>query len=681
MRPSALRRFRRLRYDSRMPSFSSATAAFVCAMIFAVAALTNSGVLRGANAPQPTPAPAPAPAQAAQPASAALPAAAAPIAAPMTAAQLISVLDQTVDWYRTLSIQQQTSTEPSDLLILYDIRQTASQAVRLAFDIARANADILGNQPAPAAAGNAATAAAPSQTIRQHQQTLDAQQQATQAQLQSAQAALAGAAQNKRADLQAKISDLRGELDLIGARKNLLNTMAEFANGTDGSSSSALRAQIDAMAAGLPSAGIPAGPSAARAQGTAASATTTPAAPAAAAAHADSGLSGKFGLWDLGENVLRLSEKIDTIKAIEKRTEALQAAFAQIRTPLVNQLKALAANGDALSAAADAANGAALGDVRGQFDSLANQFSAAAALLVPLSKEDLLFNQFRHSLGTWRDAVESQCRDAIKTLGIRLGILLVVLAIVFVGAELWKRAVLRYIQELRRQQLLLLLRRIALWVLVAVIVGFAFASELGSIVTFAGLITAGIAVAMQSVLVSIVGYFFLAGKYGIRVGDRVQIGDVTGEVIDLGLVRMYLMELGGHGMMGPTGRVVAFANSIVFQVNTGLFKQIQGYGIAWHEITLSLPAGSDFAATKNKLLAAATHALKDFHEEIERQTKEIQKTTSSRASGDAQPKVQLNFSATGVQAIVRYPVHLQHAAEIDERVSRELSSAIPSAAN
>jgi small-conductance mechanosensitive channel len=670
-----------------MPSFSSATAAFVCAMIFAVAALTNSGVLRGANAPQPTPAPAPA--QAAQPASAALPAAAAPIAAPMTAAQLISVLDQTVDWYRTLSIQQQTSTEPSDLLILYDIRQTASQAVRLAFDIARANADILGNQPAPAAAGNAATAAAPSQTIRQHQQTLDAQQQAAQAQLQSAQAALAGAAQNKHADLQAKISDLRGELDLIGARKNLLNTMAEFANGTDGSSSSALRAQIDAMAAGLPSAGIPAGPSAARAQGTAASATTTPAAPAAAsapapaaaAAHADSGLSGKFGLWDLGENVLRLSEKIDTIKAIEKRTEALQAAFAQIRTPLVNQLKALAANGDALSAAADAANGAALGDVRGQFDSLANQFSAAAALLVPLSKEDLLFNQFRHSLGTWRDAVESQCRDAIKTLGIRLGILLVVLAIVFVGAELWKRAVLRYIQELRRQQLLLLLRRIALWVLVAVIVGFAFASELGSIVTFAGLITAGIAVAMQSVLVSIVGYFFLAGKYGIRVGDRVQIGDVTGEVIDLGLVRMYLMELGGHGMMGPTGRVVAFANSIVFQVNTGLFKQIQGYGIAWHEITLSLPAGSDFAATKNKLLAAATHALKDFHEEIERQTKEIQKTTSSRASGDAQPKVQLNFSATGVQAIVRYPVHLQHAAEIDERVSRELSSAIPSAAN
>jgi small-conductance mechanosensitive channel len=644
-----------------MPVFRSTSSLVAFAIIVAGGALTCPVVLWSADAPAPAPQP----------------------AAPMTAPQVIAVLDQTVDWFRALSIQQQSATEPSDLLILYDIRQTASQAVRLAFDIARANADILGNQPTAAAAGNAA---APSQTLSQHRQKLDAQKQAVQAELQSAQAALSRAARSKRGDLQTKISALQGELDLIGARENLLSTMAEFATGTDDSGGNALRAQIDAMAAGLPSAGIPAGPSPARStpaspgSSSPAPASAPSSAPTPAVAHANSGLSAKFGLWDLGENVFRLSEKIDTIKAIDKRTEALQTTFAQIRAPLVNQLKALAANGDALSGAADAANGAALGDVRGQFDSLANQFKAAAALLVPLSKEDLLFIQFRHNLGTWRAAVESQYRDAIKTLGIRLGLLMVVLAIVFVGAELWKRAVLRYVQELRRQQLLLLLRRIALWALVAVVVGFAFASELGSIVTFAGLITAGIAVAMQSVLVSIVGYFFLAGKYGIRVGDRVQIGDVTGEVIDLGLVRMYLMELGGHGQMGPTGRVVAFANSIVFQVSTGLFKQIQGYGIAWHEITLNLPAGCDYADTKNKLLAAATHALKDFQEEIERQTKEIQRNTSSRAGADAQPKVQLNFSASGVQAIVRYPVHQQHAAEIDERVSRELSSVISSAA-
>ena len=87
---------------------------------------------------------------------------------------------------------------------------------------------------------------------------------------------------------------------------------------------------------------------------------------------------------------------------------------------------------------------------------------------------------------------------------------------------------------------------------------------------------AGLAVAMQSVLVSVVGYFFLIGKYGIRVGDRVQIGNVTGDVIEMGLVRLHLMELSGAGPMSPTGRVVAFANSIIFQASGGGLWSVKG---------------------------------------------------------------------------------------------------------
>jgi small-conductance mechanosensitive channel len=247
---------------------------------------------------------------------------------------------------------------------------------------------------------------------------------------------------------------------------------------------------------------------------------------------------------------------------------------------------------------------------------------------------------------------------------------------VFIAAEFWRRAVLRYIQDSRRRYQLLLLRRIALWFLVVVIVGIAFASELGSIVTFAGLITAGVAVAMQSVLVSIVGYFFLIGKYGIRVGDRVQIGEVTGEVIELGLVRLYLMELGAHGQSGPTGRVVAFANSVVFQVSSGLFKQIPGVSFAWHEIKVQVPANADFGRIKTSLTAAAAHALEDYRAEILRQTDELKKTTSSRIDINAGPEVRLNFTAEGAEAVIRYPVHLHNAGEIDERVSQELFRAL-----
>src|SRR5258707_7484466 len=114
-----------------------------------------------------------------------------------------------------------------------------------------------------------------------------------------------------------------------------------------------------------------------------------------------------------------------------------------------------------------------------------------------------------------------------------------------------------------------------MWTAIGVILVLAFATQLGSAVTFAGLLTAGVAVALQNVIVSIVGYFFLIGKYGIRVGDRVQLGSRTGEVVDIGLVRFHLMELsGGVADSEPTGRIVAFSYSLVFQATSRLLKQI-----------------------------------------------------------------------------------------------------------
>jgi small-conductance mechanosensitive channel len=597
----------------------------------------------------------------------------------MTGPQIIQLLDQTIDWYRTLGIQQQAANEPSDLLILYDNRQTATHLLGLAFEIARADAEILAKEPEPKEAGPSAS----SQSLSQLQNKFSAQSAAIQAELDSDRKQLTKARPQQRSDLQAKISELQGELDLNNARKSLLATMSTFASQSDtgGLSMGALKAQIDAMAVIVPASAsassVSSGSAASTpaATGSAAAATSAGGASSAAAPPA-TGVSGiaaaRFGVWDLAANVVRLSEKAGTIDVVDRRTADLQATFARIRAPLIDQLKGFAARGDALAAQADAADNATLNTVRDELDALSAQYKQTSVLLIPLSKVGVLLDQYRRNLGNWHDAVKNQYHDALKTLGVRLSVLAVLLAVVFAAAEIWRHAVMRYIQESRRRYQFLLLRKIALWCLVVVIVGFAFASELGSIVTFAGLITAGLAVAMQSVLVSIVGYFFLIGKYGIRVGDRVQIGDVTGEVIDLGLVRLHLMELGGHGSLGPTGRVVAFANSVVFQTSTGLFKQIHGVDLVWRETTLTLPAGIDYGAAKQKLQAAVTGALKDDSGEIERQSKEIQRARASGSGDDAVPRVQLSFSAAGADAHIRYPVHLQNAAEIDERVSHAL---------
>jgi small-conductance mechanosensitive channel len=595
-------------------------------------------------------------------------ASATPSRAVMTSDQVVQVLDETVDWYRTLGAQQQAARQPSDLLILYANARTADQIMKLVFDFARANAELLSSD---ASAKQAAEEAASEQSLSQLRKRLDDRRASIQAEIEASRRQLAGTAKPDQAALQSRISVLQGQLDLVNARRNMLSNMAQFASETDatGFGANALKAHIDAIAASIPAAsGTPLPVAQASAD--------TGSSPGAAESPAAGSSISRFGIWDLAATVFRLSAKARTIEQIDQRTAELEQTFNVIRTPPLDQLKRLADRGDALAAQTDASNDATLKGVRDQYDTLAWLFQQTSSIVTPLSKASVLLNQYRRNLANWREATRKQYRDALEVLGLRVALFVGLLAVVFLLAHLWRRAVYRYVLETRRRSRLLLLQKIVLWVLVITIVASTFTTELGSLATFAGLITAGLAVAMQSVLVSIVGYFFLIGKYGIRVGDRVQIGAVTGEVIEMGLVRLHLMELSGDGQMAPTGRVVAFANSIIFQASGGLFKQIPGVNLAWHEVTFSLPTGADYAALKDKMVEAVTRVIADYRDDIVRQTREIQKAASSSESGDPLPSVQLRFTASSVDATVRYPVQLSHAAEIDERVSRELLNVI-----
>jgi small-conductance mechanosensitive channel len=572
----------------------------------------------------------------------------------LAAPQVIQILDDTVEWYRTLGTQQQNASQPSDLLILFANRQTADKVVGLSFQIARANAELLSSE-ANSARG-AGDASLP-QALIQQQAQLDAQRQSIQREM---------AADRKTRAGEIKVSELQGELAVADARKNLLNNMADFDRQSDpkGSGASALKAQIDAMAASVPTA------SATAASPTAA--TTPP----PAANDKSNAVPGRSGIWDLGTDVMKLRSKINTIDVIDRHTATLAATFQRIDATPQSQLQAYSARGEVLASQADHATGTALQELRAQFDTLAWLIQQTSAIVIPLSEEQVLLRQYRHNLSSWRDATKRQYRDAVADLGVRLGILAGVLAILFAFAEVWRRAVVRYAHEVRRRYQLLLVRKIVLWTLVIVIVGLNFVTEISTFATFAGLLTAGVAVAMQSVLVSVVGYFFLIGKYGIRVGDRIQIGTVVGEVIDIGLVRMHLMELNQNGPLGPTGRVVAFANLVVFQASGGLFKQIPGVNLSWHETTLTLPPVSDYAALKKKLLAAVNEVVGEYHEELLRQTKEIERTTETSSVDDSEPQVQMHLSGGQMEALIRYPVHLKHEAEIDERISEAILKVI-----
>jgi len=579
----------------------------------------------------------------------------------LTAEQVIKILDETVDWYRTLGTQQQNATQPSDLLILFANRQTADQVVSLAISLARANAELLSSE---ASAGQSASDASSPQALSQQQAQLDAQRA-------SIEAEIAGLKESRstgkgKQDVSAKLTELQGEFAMLAARRNLLDTMTEFTdqNSPKQASVSALKAHIDAIAATLPTLSVASGSTAAP------SATQTSAAPTAIPSGGEiKAAATRSGIWELGVTAVNLHRKIDSIDVVDLHTAALAKTFLEVSDLPLRQLKAYSARSDALAAQADKTNGAALVALRGEFDTLAWLFKETSAILLPLSKEQVLLTQYQHNLGSWRETTQRQYYEALRALGVRLAILAGILTAVFVLAEIWRRAVDRYAHEARRRYQLLLIRKIVMWTAIIAIVGLSFATEISAFATFAGLLTAGVAVAMQSVLVSIVGYFFLIGKYGIRVGDRIQIGAVVGEVIDIGLVRMHLMELHSNGPLGPTGRVVAFANLIVFQASGGLFKQIPGVNVSWHESTVVLPLVSDYSVLKTKLLTAISRVVEEYRDEFVRQANAIKESTASISADNAQPQVQMRLVDGRMQALIRYPVNLKHATEIDERVS------------
>jgi small-conductance mechanosensitive channel len=593
-------------------------------------------------------------------------------AAASNSPDIIQFLTQAIGWYRQLAVEQQISSEPNDVMIVNNNRQIADQVVQLAFEFARSQVESPGREPAASQAEGQGPASSEYQSLLQLSAKLDKDVQELQGELQSVRQKLETATGRKRQDLQSLLAETQSELNLAVARKNAVQSMAEFVGGasTNGLGATGLRAEIEALARSVPAALSKPSPG----NETSSSASEQSAPPSISWTRK----SEPSGIWGLTSDLFTLSQKAHSLADSIQMTDALARRSNELRAPLVNTLKDLSQQGDDLAKKADTAGAATLAQEKKQLDALTAQFKQTSALVLPLSKEGILLGVYKRNLADWQNAVTSQYKVEWRILLLRMAFLAVILIAVLGLGQLWRRAILRYVHDVRRRYQFLLLRRIALWFSVAIIIAFAFANELGSIATFAGLLTAGVAVALQNVILSVAGYFFLIGRFGIRVGDRVQIAGVTGEVVDIGLVRLHLMELGSGGAETPSGRVVAFPNSIVFQANAGLFKQIPGTNFDWHEITLTLSSDSDYGTVEQRVRDAADAAFSEYGDEMERQHRQMEQTLTSASVSALRPKTRLRFTPSGLEVAVRFPVDLQHATEIDNRVMRELLKAVRS---
>jgi small-conductance mechanosensitive channel len=138
-----------------------------------------------------------------------------------------------------------------------------------------------------------------------------------------------------------------------------------------------------------------------------------------------------------------------------------------------------------------------------------------------------------------------------------------------------------------------------------------FEDRLGRLSFALGVAGAGVAVALQDVLASIAGAFSIGFSKLYTVGDRVQIGDIRGDVIDIGLLRTTLMETGNWVSKDLyNGRIARIPNSTVLKGS--VFNYSQGFRFIWDEIKVVLTGTSDSQFARAMLLRVAKEAIGEY---------------------------------------------------------------------
>jgi len=460
---------------------------------------------------------------------------------PTTPDQVIASLNQALAWYREARLVMRGVGS----VIGREDEQTALAVLRSAFETARAQAALLAGS-APAAAASQPGEAGPLAGKRTEIKTaIEADQQ----EVERLQQRLRNATRAQRAAVQDDLAAASNRLELDQVRLDFL-TKLESSEVSAASTDADLAHEIQTLADSLPELR-----------------STSQAAPAAAQAPGAAG-----GNWGLVQRLIGIYHTQRSLDGLAQRTAALdrrigkelQAAQTSLH-PVVSQLRALTA---------DPSPDGSLAEGQKAFRALLQQSKQLTAVIASMRGESALVRRFGGDLDGWKSSLDRERWQIVQSLGLGLIGVAIVLAAILVGGIVWRMATVRYVHDAYRRRLLLMARNVVVVTTVALVLIFHFASELTALVTGLGFAAAGIAFALQNVILALAGYFSMVAPNGIRIGDRVSLqgpfGYVQGEVVEIGLVRIRLRELTGDPLR-PTGRIVVFPNSVAF---TGSFFKL-----------------------------------------------------------------------------------------------------------
>lgn len=189
-------------------------------------------------------------------------------------------------------------------------------------------------------------------------------------------------------------------------------------------------------------------------------------------------------------------------------------------------------------------------------------------------------------------------------------------------------------------------------VLGLIIVGQIWFKGFESIATYLGLLSAGVAIALKDPLVNLTGWAFILSRAPFVVGDRVQIGEHSGDVIDINFFKFTLMEVGhwGDGEQA-SGRIIHIPNGKVF-IDI-LANYSKGFKYIWNEVPVLLTFESDWKKAKKILEKISNKHTANISKVAAKNFKEVSKLYMVYQP-DFDPQVYTKVEASGVLLTIRY---------------------------
>lgn len=157
-------------------------------------------------------------------------------------------------------------------------------------------------------------------------------------------------------------------------------------------------------------------------------------------------------------------------------------------------------------------------------------------------------------------------------------------------------------------------------VLLIILVGRIWYEGVQSIVTYLGLLSAGIAIALKDPISNLAGWLFIISRKPFDVGDRIQLGEHAGDVIDLSAFEFSILEIGNWVQADQsTGRIIHIPNGKIFVQDLANYDK--GFKYIWNEIRVVITFESDWQKAKEILLQIANRRGENISASMERQIK------------------------------------------------------------